>query len=131
MYRQTQTDNDRVLELLEQIRNQCLHNGIGGLKSLAVLFRRMDTDFSKRLCYQELDNGMREYGLQVSSDDLKMLFEAFDRDRNKQIDFLELVAKLRPPMSKRRIEVVNEAFNVLDANKDGVLNLDDLKSKFY
>lgn len=127
MYRQTQNDNKRVLELLEQIRNQCLHKGVGGLKALAVLFRRMDTDFSKRLCYQELDEGMKTYGLDVNNDDLKMLFEAFDRDRNKQIDFLELVAKLRPPMSNKRVEVVNEAFNKLDANKDGVLKLDDLK----
>ncbi|XP_053379002.1 calcyphosin-like protein [Mercenaria mercenaria] len=127
MYKQSQVENKRVLELLEQLRNQCLLNGVGGLKSLAVVFRRIDTDFSKRLCYQELDEGMKTYGLEVDQNDLKMLFDAFDRDRNKQIDFLEFVAKLQPPLSKRRIEVINQAFDALDANKDGVLKLEDLR----
>ncbi|XP_053386870.1 calcyphosin-like protein isoform X1 [Mercenaria mercenaria] len=127
MYKQAQAENRRVLDLLEQLRNQCLLKGVGGLKSLAVFFRRMDTDFSKRLCYQELDEGMKAYGLEVEQNDVKMLFEAFDRDKNKQIDFLELIAKLRPPMTKLRIEVINQAFDVLDANKDGVLKLEDLK----
>jgi Ca2+-binding EF-hand superfamily protein len=32
-------------------------------------------------------------------------------------------------MSKLRIDVINEAFDLLDANKDGVLKLEDLKSE--
>lgn len=122
-------DNNRVDKLLEQIREQCLIKNVSGLKALAVVFRRMDTDFSKRLSYQELEEGLKVYGIELSKDDLTMLFEAFDSDKDRQIDFLELIAKLRPPMNKRRVEVVNQAFDTLDANKDGVLKEDDLKSK--
>lgn len=122
-------ENKRIMELVEQLRSQCLHNGVGGIKALSVVFRRMDTDFSKRLCYDEFNKGVKMYGLSVGNDDLMMLFEAFDRDKNNQIDFLELVAKLQPPMSKRRVDVINQAFDALDANKDGVLRMDDLKSK--
>lgn len=122
-------DNTRVVQLLEQLRSQCLLKGVGGIKALAVVFRRMDTDFSKRLCYEELDKGMKLFGLKLDNDDLTLLFEAFDRDNNKHIDFLELVAKLQPPMSQGRLNVINQAFDALDANKDGVLKMDDLKSK--
>lgn len=130
MYKQAKIEHKKVLELLEKLRNQCLLKGVGGLKSLGVAFRKMDTDFSKFLCYQELEEGLKLYGVDFDKDDLKLLFDSFDRDRNRQIDFLELVAKLRPPMSKLRIDVINEAFNLLDANKDGVLILEDLKSKY-
>lgn len=121
--------SERVNELIEQLRSQCLYRGVGGIKALAVVFRQMDTDFSKRLCYNELEQGIKSYGIQVSNHDLILLFQAFDKDNNKQIDFLELVHKLQPPMSKMRTDVINQAFDALDANKDGVLVLDDLKSK--
>ncbi|XP_060602658.1 calcyphosin-like protein [Ruditapes philippinarum] len=127
MYKQVKIEHKRVFELLEKMRDQCLLKGVGGLKSLAVVFRRMDTDFSKCLCYQEFEEGLKLYGVQFDKSDLRMLFDSFDRDRNKRIDFLELIAKLRPPMSKLRTDVINEAFDLLDANKDGVLKLEDLK----
>lgn len=123
-------ENKRVGELLDKIRSHCLHNGVGGIKALGVVFRRMDTDFSKRLCFQELDEGMKTYGLEVETEDITMLFDSFDRNKSKQIDFLELLAKLRPPMSKGRIDVINQAFDVLDVNKNDVLEIEDLKSKF-
>lgn len=122
-------NKNRINELIEQLRRQCLLRGVGGIKELSVVFRRMDTDFSKRLCFQELEEGVKNYGLIVSREELMLLFDVFDKDKNEQIDFLELVATLRPPMPKLRVDVVNEAFDKLDANKDGVLKLEDLRSK--
>ena len=126
----TKDDNRfRIDALIDKLRGQCLHRGVGGIKELGVVFRRMDTDFSKRLCFQELRCGLTSYGLEISEDDLIMLFKAFDHDKNGHIDFLEMVAKLRPPMTKSRINVVNQAFDKLDVNKDGALKLDDLKGR--
>ncbi|XP_053386873.1 calcyphosin-like protein isoform X2 [Mercenaria mercenaria] len=120
-------DHTKVDNLIEQIRNSCLIKNVSGIKYLSVIFRRMDTDFDKRLSYQELDEGLKTFGLEIVKDDLMMLFDAFDKNKDNQIDFLELVAKLRPPMTKRRVELINQAFDCLDANKDGILNIDDLK----
>lgn len=123
-------NKNRIRELIEQLRRQCLMRGVGGIKELSVVFRCMDTDFSKRLCFPELEEGIKHFGLVVNNEELHLLFDEFDKDRNGQIDFLELVATLRPPMRKCRVDVVNEAFDKLDANQDGVLKLEDLKSKF-
>ncbi|XP_045211154.2 calcyphosin-like protein [Mercenaria mercenaria] len=120
-------EDKRVKDLLKQVQSQCLHKGVGGIKDLAVVFRRMDKDFSKRLCYAEFCEGMMNYGLQVEEKDLNLLFETFDKNNSKQIEFMELVSKLQPPMSEKRVEVVNQAFDALDANKDGVLKMEDLK----
>lgn len=125
------SNENRIKELVEQLRRQCLRRGVGGIKELSVVFRHMDTDFSKRLCFDELAEGVKSFGLNVTEEELQLLFDEFDKDKNEQVDFLELLAILRPPMSKCRVDVVNEAFDKLDANQDGVLKLDDLKSKFY
>ena len=119
----------RTDELLTQIRNQCLLKGKGGIKHLGAIFRAMDSDYSKRLCYEEFRRGVQMFGLNVPESDLKLLFNAFDKDRNNHIDFAEFVAKLRPPMRKSRCDVINEAFDSLDVIKDNVIKLDDLKSK--
>lgn len=120
-------EQERVDKLLETLRRQCLHHGVGGIKALGVVFRKMDTDFSKRLSLKELEEGIKIYGLNVNNEDLNTLFNAFDKDKNNQIDFLELLHKLQPPLSQKRIEVINQAFDKLDAIKDEVLRMEDLK----
>lgn len=124
-------DSPRIVELIRQIRTQCLQKGQGGIKQLGVIFRAMDSDFSKKLCFEEFRKGVKMFGLNVTEEDLKLLFRAFDKDNNKQIDFAELVAKLRPPMPTSRRNVINEAFNALDVIKDDEIKMEDLKSKIF
>ena len=124
-------DSPRIIELIRQIRTQCLQKGQGGIKQLGVIFRAMDSDFSKKLCFEEFRKGVKMFGLNVTEEDLKLLFRAFDKDNNKQIDFAELVAKLRPPMPTSRRNVINEAFNALDVIKDDEIKMEDLKSKIF
>ncbi|XP_060552059.1 calcyphosin-like protein isoform X1 [Ruditapes philippinarum] len=120
-------EHAKVNWLLEQIRKRCLSQNVSGIKRLSVIFRMMDTDFNKRLSLQEFYKGLNIFGIKLVEEDAKVLFDAFDKNKDSQIDFMELVSKLRPPMTKGRIEVINQAFDLLDANKDGVLNMDDLK----
>ena len=121
----------KVGELVKQIRDECLKKGQGGIKHLGVIFRAMDSDFSKRLCFEEFKKGILMFGIDIPFEDLKLLFDAFDRDKNNHVDFAELVAKLRPPMPKSRMDVIQEAFDTLDVIKDNEIKMDDLKSKNY
>ena len=122
-------ESAKVGELIKQLRNECLKKGQGGIKHLGVIFRAMDSDFSKRLCFEEFKKGVIKFGLAISNEDLKLFFDAFDRDKNNHVDFAELVAKLRPPMPKPRMGVIHEAFDTLDVIKDNEIKIDDLKSK--
>lgn len=118
---------DRASELFDILRSKCLSRGCGAIKDLAVVFRKMDIDFSKRLTKEELRNGTSVYGLQLNDSDLNVLFLSFDMDENKTIDFSEFLSRLRPKMSQNRKNVIMEAFDKWDVNGDGHLNLEDLK----
>ena len=122
-------DTVKVGELVKQIRDECLKKGQGGIKHLGVIFRAMDGDFSKRLCFEEFKKGILMFGLDIPIENLKLLFDAFDKDKNDHVDFAELVAKLRPAMPKSRMDVIQEAFDTLDVIKDNEIKMDDLKSK--
>ena len=122
-------ESTKVSELIKQLRDECLKKGQGGIKHLGVIFRAMDSDFSKRLCFEEFKKGVIKFGFAISNEDLKLLFDAFDKDKNNHVDFAELVAKLRPAMPKSRMDVIHEAFDTLDVIKDNEIKMDDLKSK--
>eukprot|EP00795_Rhopilema_esculentum_P004395 gene4395-20620_t len=57
----------------------------------------------------------------------RQMFAAFDTDGTGSIGFEEFLARLRPPMSDSRINMINKAFKKADATGDGVINAKDLK----
>ena len=122
---------ERARDLFDILRSKCLSRGCGGIKDLAVVFRKMDIDYSKRLTKEELRDGTHMYGLQLNDSDLNILFLSFDMDENKTIDFSEFLHRLRPSMSQNRQDVIMESFDKWDVNTDGHLNVDDLKGTCY
>lgn len=62
--------------------------------------------------------------------ELQELFHAFDKDGSGVIDFDEFLLALRPPMSKARKDIINEAFNKLDKTGDSVITVDDLRGVY-
>ncbi|XP_076459638.1 calcyphosin-like protein [Babylonia areolata] len=114
-------------EIINKVRDKCLKKSCGALKQLGCVFRRMDIDFSKKICFEELKEGVRIYGIDVTDEELRILFDTFDKDGNDYIDFNEFMNALKPPMSPARVSVIDEAFDKLDVNGDGVLKLEDLK----
>ncbi|KAL4239455.1 hypothetical protein ACF0H5_000270 [Mactra antiquata] len=116
-----------AVTLIEILREQCLMRGCNGIKGLSVIFRAMDIDYSKRIVFEEMKLGVEQFGIKMSENYLRTLFDALDINHSGGIDFCEFMHKLRPPMKQCRIDVIWQAFDKLDANKDGAINIDDLK----
>ncbi|KAJ8318351.1 hypothetical protein KUTeg_003442 [Tegillarca granosa] len=117
--------------LICALREEVLHRGCGGIKGLGLVFKNMDIDYSRRIVYDELKEGLLLFGIRMSERYLVTLFKALDTDRSGEIDFLEFMKALRPPMNKNRIRVINEVYDKMDVNSDGVLNTEDLKGLLY
>ena len=62
--------------------------------------------------------------------DVDGLFKAFDIDGSGQIDFDEFIRVVVGPMNQFRTQLVQKAFQKIDFNGDGVLNIDDIKGKY-
>ena len=118
---------DKSEKLIEALRYQCLVRGCNGIKGLSLIFRKMDIDYSKRICLEELKIGVRNFGIKMSDNYLFSLFTALDINKSGEIDFAEFMKKLRPPMPNCRVEVINEAFAKLDVNQNEAIEMDDLK----
>lgn len=121
--------DERTQKLVTALQLQCLHPGIGALRQLSCMFRRMDLDYSKKICFEEFLLGLKNYNLNFSNEDIQLLFSALDINSDGQIDFREFLTLLIPPMNEVRTNVINEAFDKLDVNGDGTIQLDELKGK--
>ena len=121
---------DKTETLIEVLRHQCLIRGCNGIKGLSLVFRSLDIDYSKRICFEELKLGVKNFGIIMSDSYLLKLFTALDINESGEIDFAEFMKKLRPPMTDSRIEIINEAFDKLDANQNGAIEMDDLKGLY-
>ena len=124
------SDDREVKTLVKEIRRQCEKRGWGSLKAMSVLFRGLDKDYSKRVDLREFIDGMRNYGIDMTEEQLGKVFRWCDKDHGGSIDFREFLQELLPPMAPCRKAVIEEVFRKLDATKDGVLKMDDLKSRF-
>lgn len=117
--------------LVSGLREQILKTGCNGIKGLSVIFRAMDIDYSKRIVYEELKVALKRLGVLISENYLQTLFDALDTNKSGGIDFCEFMHNLRPPMKQCRIDVIDQAFERLDVNKDGAIMMGDLKGKLY
>ena len=66
----------------------------------------------------------------LCASDSQRLFRVFDHNGDGAINFEEFLHTLCEPLSQTRQRLVDEAFAHLDANGNGVLELDEVKAKF-
>ena len=74
--------------------------------------------------------GMEKMGLSFDAEELRILFNTFDKDRNGSIDFEEFLAGIRETLSDSRLDLVEQAFAFLDTEGDGLIDADTLATMF-
>ncbi|KAH8077630.1 serine/threonine kinase [Aureococcus anophagefferens] len=78
----------------------------------------------------EFHKCMAETGLRLATDDVDALFALFDGDANGAISYDEFLLAVARPMASRRVGLVDKAFGVLDRDKSGVVDVEDLVDAF-
>lgn len=94
------------------------------------MFRLYDDNGDHKVCREEFEEGLKDYGLDLSKDEVDSLMATFDRDGCGTIDFDELLSAVRPPMSKARVKLIEMAFQKMDKTGDGFITPDELKGLY-
>ena len=61
---------------------------------------------------------------------MRIAFVAFDRDNTGEIDYDEFIRSIRGEMNEFRQKLVQQAFDILDANKSGEISFEEIKNKY-
>ncbi len=73
---------------------------------------------------------MCDFRIQMSPEEARVLFDTFDLDGSGAVSYDELMRCVIGEMTPLRKALVKKAFTKLDANGNGMIELDDIK-KFY
>lgn len=91
----------------------------------------MDADNSGQLSLAEFQTVLDQQRVPgMCASDAERLFNVFDTSGDGQISFDEFLTALCGEVSPLRKRLVNEAFDKLDANGNGVLEIEEVKNAF-
>lgn len=91
---------------MDRFRSKLASRGARGLSGLARQFKIADDNNSQSLDLYELTKCCKDYRIEVTDEEMKALFNAFDRDGNGEIDYNELLRGIRGPMNPYRRNLV-------------------------
>lgn len=113
--------------ILEKFRSKVVSRGGRGMIGLARQFKIFDDDNSKSLEYEEFAKAIKDFRVDMSTSEIKMLFNYFDVDGNGSVNYDEFLRTIRGEMNDTRKKVVKLAFNKLDLDRSGVIELNEIK----
>lgn len=117
--------------ILDNLRIQLKKRGATGILSLARLFKIMDDNNSGSLDMNEFIKAMKEAQVSDISDRaIKHLFRYFDVDDSGNITYDEFLVGVRGVMNVRRQSLVDMAFNIIDKDGSGEIDVNDMREAY-
>jgi len=115
---------------VDKFRKKVLARGAHCIKGIGRTFRIYDDDGSKNLNFEEFSEGVQDYGIDITKEEAKEVFDLFDKDGSGEVSIDEFLIGLRGNMNKSRLAVVDKAWNVADKDGSNVFDMHDLKKVY-
>ena len=117
-------------QVLKKVLDTLKQRGTHGIRGLGLVFRRMDNNGDRRMDRQEFMWGLRENGHSLSPSEFERIFKYFDKNNDGKVSFDEFLAGVRGPMNERRRALVGLAFDKLDRDGSGLVELNDIAGQY-
>lgn len=90
----------------------------------------MDDDHSRTLSEYEFGKACRDFKTGISEENVPILFNMFDTNRDGTLSIDEFIMAVRGDMNERREAMVKKAFNHIDKDGSGILDINDIKDSY-
>ena len=117
-------------DLLQRLKDKLKSRGARGIIGLGKQFRIMDDNHSMSLDKFEFSKAMSDYMLGFSEGEVQTLFAFVDYDRSGLIEYDEFLRAIRGPMNANRKAIVMKAFNKMDADGSGMIDINDIRGVY-
>ena len=113
--------------LLDKFRKKLLERGGKGIIGLARQFKIFDDNNSKSLDCTEFSKAIRDFRIDLSPNEIKVVFGLFDRDGSGEVNYEEFLRTVRGEMNERRKKIALQAFDKMDKDNSGIIDINDIK----
>lgn len=90
----------------------------------------MDDDGTQTLSLPEFSKACRDFRIGISDENVPILFSKFDVNNDGTISYDEFLHNVKDPMNQRRVALVQRAFQAIDSNGNGFLDVEDIKGTY-
>lgn len=97
-----------------------------GLRSLKLIFRRMDLNGNKMLDAGEFEQALAAFGFFPKKVELQALMKYYDINGDGNVGYEEFLNGLRDELNQRRKNMVLKAFAMMDKDGSGVISVTDI-----
>jgi calcyphosin len=111
----------------EKFKNKLLSRGAKGIIGIQRQFKIFDDDNSKTIDLDEFTKAVKDFKVDLTPNEIKVVFGCFDRDGQGSIDYDEFIRTVRGEMNDRRKRLAMKAFEKLDRDGSGILEINDIK----
>jgi Ca2+-binding EF-hand superfamily protein len=118
---------DETNPIVEKFRQKLASRGGRGIIGLARQFKIFDDNNNKSLEYDEFVKACKDFKVDLTSNEMRIVFQIFDRDNSGLIDYDEFLRALRGDMNERRKRLVMQVYDKLDIDKSGIIDINDIK----
>lgn len=99
------------------------------INNLKDVFKAFDSDNDGQISLQEFQTGLQKMGSNIKTpDEIKLVFQSIDTDKNQKIDYTEFLAASLEQKSFLKEERLFEAFSMLDKDHNGKITKDEIMS---
>jgi Ca2+-binding EF-hand superfamily protein len=117
-------------KIMDKFREKILSRGGKGILGLARQFKIFDDNNSGTLDLAELTKAIKDFRVDLSPNEIKILFNILDSDQTGEVQYDEFLREIRGDMNNFRKKLVDQAFSKLDTDNSGVVDMDEIK-KLY
>ena len=82
-------------DLLRDIKEKLKGRGTLGIRGMARMFKILDNNGNRQLDLNELQWGMKDFGIALDSEQAQTILAYFDRDRSGTVNYDEFLRALR------------------------------------
>lgn len=115
-----------VRELNLKFKLAIQQKGGVGIRSLKVIFKRMDFNGNKTLDQSEFEQALSAFGLFPKKVELQALFKYYDINGDGGVGYEEFLNGLRDELNQRRQNIVLKAFAMMDKSGTGTITTSDI-----
>ena len=115
---------------LDLFREYLIDLGPKSLFNLSRQFKLLCDNKEGTLNYKEFSEAFKSSNLNIPENEIENLFQMFEIDNSNNIDYIEFLSELIGDLNEKRKNVVISAFNKLDLDKSGIVELNEVKTLF-
>lgn len=116
--------------LLDRLKTSLKARGVKGLVGFVRQLRLFDTSGKGELDLYEFKQALSDYEIEMIEIDIENLFKSFSHSKDLTMNINEFLETLIQPMNKFRYNLVKKAFNFLDHNNSGQIDINHLMKNY-